>query len=303
MKKITGLTAVILVQNEARILPRCLESLAFVGQILVIDDFSTDGSAALARRAGAKVIRHRLTTFAAQRNFALQKVTTPWVLMIDADEEVPPPLAQEIARAVSQSKFAGFRFPRRNFIFGRPLRATGWWPDYQLHLFQTKLGRYENPVHEQVVLSGSVGELSTPLLHQNFRDLGHYLSQRKFCLYSCLAADQLVAQGYVFSWPDLLNKPAAEFFRRFFVEKGYRDGVLGLALSLLQAFKELVIYLLIWENQGYPEVKDQSLLPLFKKETARLGREFRFWLLTTGLMTEKNWLKKLLKRFARFFCR
>src|SRR3989344_3270438 len=112
------LTAIILTKNSQKYLTKCLHSLSFCKQILVIDDYSSDKTVSVARLYKAKVIRHKLHNFASQRNFALTKVATPWALFIDADEKICQKLAEEIQRAITSEKFSGYLLKRVDYFLG-----------------------------------------------------------------------------------------------------------------------------------------------------------------------------------------
>jgi glycosyltransferase involved in cell wall biosynthesis len=280
----TGITAVILAKNEEKNLPQCLESVAWVDEVIVVDDQSTDKSVSLAKKAGAKVYHRKLDDFALQRNFALSKVKTEWVLLIDPDESVPSKLKEEILQAKKLKDFAGFYFPRKNIIFGQWIKHSGWSPDYQLHFFRMKKGKYVGKVHERVEVEGKVGYLKTSLIHENFQSISQYLE--KLIHYTQLEAEKQVKSGYQFSWSDLIQKPLDEFLRRFFAEKGYQDGIHGLALCLLQAFSELMVYLRVWEEEGFPTGPTKNVFSELEKAIGQL----QYWLVKQS----KNPIKKLL---------
>jgi len=284
-----GLTAVILAKNEEKNLPRVLKSISWVDEIVIVDDESTDGTVEIAKKAQATVYQRELDDFCSQRNFALTKVKTPWVLFIDADEEITPELAEEIKQAVKTDKFDGYRFPRKNIIFGKWIEHSGWYPDWQLHLFKIAKGKYVEKVHEQVVLDGKVGELSKVLVHYNYQSISQYLE--KMFRYTTLEVENQLTLGYKFAWSDLIKKPLSEFLRRFFAEQGFKDGVHGLALSLLQAFSELVVYLKIWEKEGFRPQETKEVFEELEKST----EEISFWL----KKQEKNPLKKVLRKLTR----
>lgn len=280
----TGITAIILVKNEEKNLTRCLESVAWVDDIIVIDDQSTDKTVALAEKAGAKIYQRRLDDFASQRNFALSKVITEWVFLVDPDEAVPLELQKEILKAIRLKGFNGFYFPRKNIIFGQWIKHGGWSPDYQPHFFRTKKGRYVGKVHEQVEVKGKMGYLKTPLIHENYQSITQYLE--KLIHYTELEAEKQMKAGYQFSWPDLIQKPLDEFLRRFFAEEGYKDGIHGLALSFLQTFSQLVVYLRIWEKEGFPSGPTKNVFSQLEKAIDHL----QYWLVKKS----KNPFKKIL---------
>lgn len=289
------ITAVVLTKNEEARLPQCLAALSWVDQILVIDDYSSDKTVEIAENLGAKVYQKKLKDFQSQRNYALKKVKTPWVLFIDADEEVPEKLKREIKSAIKKKEFAGFKFPRKNIIFDKWIKHSGWHPDYQLHLFRTDKGKYIGKVHEQAEVKGKVGRLKSHLLHQNYQTISQYLEKLEH--YTTLAAQSAIESGYKFKPQDLISKPAEEFFRRFFAEKGYKDEFHGLVLALLQAFSELILYLKVWEKQGF---KPQELpFSDFVSQMKKLGQETTYWMATTLAKETKNPAKKFFLKLKR----
>lgn len=283
------LTAVILTKNEEENLPRCLGSIDWIEEIIVVDDDSIDKTVEIAEKAGAAVYRRKLDDFCSQRNFVLSKVKTPWVFFIDADEESTEELAKEIKQAIKSDEYDGYRFPRKNIIFGKWIEHSGWYPDYQLHLFKKDKGRYVRKVHEQVEVNGKVGDLQSSLVHYNYQSISQYLE--KLFRYTTLEAENQSESGYRFSWADLWQKPLSEFLRRFFAERGYKDGIHGLVLSLLQAFSELIVYLKIWEKEGF---KEEEISEVFDK-IKMSQKEINYWL----EKQERNPFKKVLRKITR----
>ncbi|MGB9911240.1 MAG: glycosyltransferase family 2 protein [Microgenomates group bacterium] len=281
----SDLTAVILTKNEEKNLGECLDNLSWVKEIIVVDDFSTDETVKIAKKFSARVYQRRLDNFSSQRNWALNKVKTKWVLMIDADERVTPEFRKEVEKVIKEDKYDGFRFPRKNIIFGKWIKHTGWYPDWQLHLFKTKKGKYQGKVHEQLILEGKVGEINVPLVHYNYHSISQYL--QKLDRYTTLTAEILREKNYKFEYQDLIIKPAEEFFRRFFVEKGWKDGIHGLALCLLQAFSELVVYLKIWEKEKFREVEIKDYSLSFEK----VINNYFWWRSCVEKFPKKFWLK------------
>lgn len=283
----TGITAVVLAKNEEKNLPQCLESIAWVEEIIVVDDESSDKTVSIAEKAGAKVYKRKLDDFASQRNFALSRVKTEWVLLVDPDETVSPKLKEEILQAVKIKGFDGFYFPRKNINFGQWIKHSGWYPDHQLHFFRAKKGKYVGKVHERVEVKGKVGYLKTPLIHNNYQSITQYLE--KLIHYTELEAKKQIKDGYKFSWPDLIQKPLDEFLRRYFAEEGYKDGIHGLALGLLQSFSELIVYLRIWEKEGFPAGPTKNVFSQLEKAIDQL----QYWLVKKSKSPIKKILRKL----------
>jgi glycosyltransferase involved in cell wall biosynthesis len=298
-KRKPQITAVILTHNEEENLPRCFKSLNFVDEIIVVDDNSNDRTVEIAQNFRAHVFTKKLTDFATQRNFALSKVETPWVLLVDADEVVTPELEKEIQEAVQKKEYNGFSFPRKNIIFGKWIRHSGWYPDYQLHLFRTKKGGYHKPVHEQVNVEGKVGKLKNPLLHHNYESVSQYL--RKIDRYTDIEALSLFEGGYRFSLSGLFTKPLDEFLRRFFAEEGYKDGVHGLVLALLQAFSTVVTLVKVWGKENFKEIKTEDFLAQIEKEIKNQEKKLDYWLLTARMKQSPSFITKFILRLRRKF--
>ncbi len=239
------ITAVILTRNEACHIPDCLASVAWADRRFVVDSGSTDGTAGLARAAGADVVVRPFRNFADQRNAAIALVRTPWVLFVDADERVTPALADEIRRVIAQDEAtspSGYWIPRRNYIFGHLTHGGGWWPDYQLRLFRADRAHYdpERAVHELIVLDGPAGHLTEPFIHYNYRSVAQF--HAKQASYTSYDAGILHATGARARPHNFVLQPLREFRRRFITLHGYRDGLHGLRMAGLMAYYEYVKY-------------------------------------------------------------
>ena len=162
-----GLSVVLITRNEAARIRACLASVSrWADEIVVVDQHSTDGTADICRALGARVIaREMLAGFGEQKNFAIGQATQPWVLSLDADEEVTEALRLEIEAAVARpGTSVGFRMPRLTSYLGRFIRHCGWYPSPVLRLFQRGRGRFDDAlVHEELRVDGPVGDLRAPL--------------------------------------------------------------------------------------------------------------------------------------------
>ena len=257
----TGITAVVLARNVESEIEACLAALAWTDELVVVDDFSTDDTRAICERLGARVCQRRLESFAAQRNFALTRVRTPWVLFIDSDERVTPALAAEIRAATRDETVAGYWIPRKNLFKGRWVRHAGWSPDYQLRLFQVAKGRYDPSrfAHETVLLDGPDRRLAELLTHYNYASARQFLSKQR--RYAQLEARRLWLDGQRARWRNYVLQPLRAFHRRFFTWRGYAEGWLGLALSVAMAYFEWRAY--------------RHLAALERDPTTHVWRQFR----------------------------
>jgi (heptosyl)LPS beta-1,4-glucosyltransferase len=229
--------AVVLARDEAGFLGDCLASLAWADELLVVvDAASTDATEEIARRHTERVETHPWRGFGGQRNLALDLATTDWVFFVDADERVAPSLAEEVRRAVRDGgDLAGYWVPRRNIIRGRWVRHAGWWPDRQLRLLRRSSARYDDAahVHEVARIDGETGTLTQPLIHFNYASLAEF--REKQAGYARLEARLLWERGVRARPHNLILQPPREFRRRFLELRGFREGLLGLVLSVLMA--------------------------------------------------------------------
>jgi glycosyltransferase involved in cell wall biosynthesis len=232
------LTAAVIARDEERTIGDCLRSVAFADERLVLVDSATlDRTREVARAAGARVEERVFDNFAAQRDAALRFARANWVLFVDADERVTPALRDEVLRAIeAPGGIRGFWIPRHNYLMGRIVRHAGWFPDYQLRLLDRRTTRFDpvRVVHEVPLVDGPVGHLREPLVHFNYAGIGDFVrKQERYC--GLEAQRWLVAYGRPRA-RSIVGQPLREFWRRYVVLAGYREGVLGLVLSALLAY-------------------------------------------------------------------
>lgn len=232
-----SVTAAVLARDESDFLEGCLASVGWADELLVLVDAATrDTTVETASRYTERVEVRPFAGFPRQRNLALDLAGSCWVLFVDADERVPPSLATEIRWTLAGGADpVGFWIPRRNLIRGRWVRTAGWWPDRQLRLLKRGAAQYDaaEHVHEVARLDGSAGTLSQPMLHLNYETLGEFRDKQR--RYARLQARALYEGGVTARRRSLLGQPVREFWRRFAELGGYRQGWLGLELSLLMA--------------------------------------------------------------------
>ena len=170
------ISAVVLTHNDERILERCLRSLSWCDEIIIVDDYSTDQTISLAKKYAKQVYeRHLGDDFAAQRNFGLSKTSHTWVLFVDSDEVVPPKLASEIRTAIQQTEVDGFMIRRADLLWGRELKHGEVGKMRLLRLAKKDAGTWMRPVHEVWMVNRRIGELTHPLLHYPHPDVAQFL--------------------------------------------------------------------------------------------------------------------------------
>jgi len=239
------ISAVILVKNEAGVLSRCLDSLGFVDEIVVVDDGSTDDTVAIAEARGAKVFRRQLDRFDSQRNYGIQQATSDWILTIDADEVVTAALAAEIRETIERPDACEvYGVPFRHRIFGRWI-GYGGWREPLTRLYQ-RTAEWGGAVHEQVVRGDSYGVLQHDILHYSHEDVGVFF--RKLDGYTNREAQARVDAGAKHSSMAMMLSPVRDFWRRYVLLKGYKDGTAGLVLATLMAIYVWAVRAKAWER-------------------------------------------------------
>lgn len=241
-------SAVVIAYNDEPNMEACLASIMWADEIIVVDSFSTDATAAIGRQFTDKVFQHAFHGFGRLRNEAIAHAAHEWVFSLDTDERATPQLRDEIRRTVEGTAPADAYFvPRKNYFLGRWIKHCGWYPDYrQPQLFRRSRFRYrEELVHESFDVNGRIDYLSSPALQYPFRDIDHYLSKQD--RYSDLMARRMLEQGRRFSPHQLVTHPCFTFFKMYVGRKGCLDGIPGLILSGLYAYYTFIKYARLWE--------------------------------------------------------
>jgi glycosyltransferase involved in cell wall biosynthesis len=247
-------TVLIITKNEEANITDCLTSLRWATERLVVDAESTDRTAELARAAGAEVVVRPWPGFGPQKNFGMDRAASEWILIVDADERVPDPLAEEIRSLMSRWKdgdHVAYEIPRMNFYYGAWVRHAGLYPDYQIRLVRKGTAAYNDvPVHENLIVRGTIGKLTHPFEHQTERRIDDHF--RKFDLYTTLAAREKGKTVRIVRRRDLLARPLVVFLKTYLLKRGYRDGVRGLIVCLFASMYTFVKYAKLWDATRTP---------------------------------------------------
>jgi glycosyltransferase involved in cell wall biosynthesis len=247
------LTVTVITRNEAANIEGALESVKWADEIVVVDSHSADETVSLAQRYGARVVVHDWEGYSAQRNYAAAIAANDWILAIDADERVPPALAAEIQRIMHEgTDVGGFRMPRCSHYLGRWIRGTDWYPDYQLRLYDRRVGSFNGKrVHESVELKhGRPATLDNGLQHYPYRDISDHVISIDH--YTTLAAEEWFSEGRRTNPLDVVVHPPAAFLRNYVLRRGFLDGTAGFLISILNSYYVFLKILKLWELQhGY----------------------------------------------------
>ncbi|TSC87290.1 MAG: glycosyltransferase [Microgenomates group bacterium Gr01-1014_16] len=241
------LTGVVLTRNEEANLDKCLTSLKFCDEILIIDDNSTDKTAEIAKNHGAKVVKHSLNAdFATQRNFALSQIKSGlpagrqgWILFLDADELVTPELASEITRRLLKGdSFLGYLIPRLDILWGKQLKH-GDTKTSLLRLARHGAGGWVGKVHETWQVSGTTSTLKNSLLHYPHPTITDFLHHINF--YSTLRAQELKNQNHRTNILEIIFYPIFKFLYLWIWKLGFADGNQGFMSAMMMAFYSFLV--------------------------------------------------------------
>lgn len=252
-----SISAIIIAKNEELMIANCIHTLGFCQEVIVVDTGSSDNTVAIAKQCGAKVIVSTEGSFADWRNVGLQNVTQLWVLYVDADERVTPVLAGEIEQTLTQTSYAAFALDRQNIHFGKWMRHGGWQNDTVVRIFsREKLKTWEGRVHEHAIVDGNTGKLKNPLVHCTHRTIRDGLI-KSYTWTDIEASLLLHAKVPCPTTWTLCRKFAGEFIRRFFIQKGYMDGIEGFIEAFQQAMNRFFVYERLWELSSSPKITDR----------------------------------------------
>lgn len=244
------LSVCIITLNEEANIARTLQSVKGIAdEVIVVDSGSTDATVSLAQKSGARVFAEPWKGFAAQKNSALAKATSDWILSLDADEEVSPDLAASVAAVVSSPnpEFTGYTINRRNLYFGKWIKRCGYYPDPKLRLVRRGAAEFElRAVHEDMKMSVTTGHLKGDLIHHAYPTLESFIDHANH--YSSLGAGMVVSEKRVgFSFINIVLRPMVRFIYSYFFRLGFLDGKEGLLVLMNHAAYVSWKYAKAWE--------------------------------------------------------
>lgn len=255
-----NLSVIIITKNEEKNIKFVLETVKFADEIIIVDACSTDKTAKIARKYGAKVYIRKWPGYFLQKSFALSKAKSKWVLALDADEIVTTELKTEILNAVKQNEFSGFEINRANYFLGNFIKHCGWFPDFQIRLFKRKnTVLIDRAVHEGFKVEGKVGKLNSVLNHYTYNTIEQYLTKQN--LYTSLEVKNIVKNNSnrKIKWFNFIFNPLSTFLRMYFSNSGWRDGIRGFLLSSYSSLYCLLKYAKTWEVQYKNKIEKENL--------------------------------------------
>ncbi len=240
------ISCIIITCNESKNIRRCLESVSWADEIIVVDSYSPDDTKRIASEFTDRIFDLNWEGFGPAKEYAKKQASGEWILSLDADEVVSEKLKEEIFKVTrSDDALNGYFIPRRSYFLGRWMRHGGWYPDLVLRLFRKEKGSFTSrPVHEEVKVIGGTGRLKNDLIHHTDPDFDHYLE--KLNRYTSIDALQLFHEERKASLGDLFFRPGATWIKMYFLKLGFLDGLPGLILAVSSAFHVFSKYVKLW---------------------------------------------------------
>ncbi len=249
------LSVVIITRNEERNIRACLDSVKWADEIVVVDSGSSDGTIAICREYGCKIIEAEWKGFGANKAAGVQAAKNDWILSLDADERVTPELAQKIKEILASDHLAdGYKIRFRTLYLGRQIRFSDWQNEYHLRLFNRRRGSFNDAIlHESLNLNGRTEKIKAPIIHNSFPTLAVHL--QKIARYGQLAAEQKSAAGKKSGVCGAVLRGLFAFVRIYILKAGFLDGRMGFVLAINNGFAAYMKYLMLWEKQLNPNAE------------------------------------------------
>lgn len=263
--EIEKLTAVVITKNEEKNITKCLNSLSFVDEIIVVDSGSTDKTIEIVKSyQNVSLIQTEWFGFVENKRIGINHATHDWILWIDADEEVPEGLANEWKVRIHQGTFhetGAIDFPRKTFFLGHWVKHSGWYPGRVIRFFHKKRAYLsDNILHEGVIpKTGYVVEhFQTDLLHYSYTSMYQYFD--KMNKYGYAGAKEIERKRKIAFFPQILFQPLWTFFRFYILKRGFLDGRIGIIICMGAAFSNFIKYanFFFLKKYNYVDLNDKK---------------------------------------------
>lgn len=243
------LSVAVITKNEEEKLPDCLKSVSFADDIVVVDSGSMDKTVEIAENFGCRVFIEEWKGYGPQKNSTIDRCKHEWVLILDADERMTADARERVIKALGRPMAHAYRFKRKNYLHGRWLKHSGYWPDRQVRLVNKNKGRFQFTIHERWVTDGRVEDLDACIEHYAFSDYSDML--KTLNEYSMVIARELFASGRRANFFSPIYHGIGMFLKIYIIERGFLDGMDGLVTALTKAGGSFFKYAKLLEMQRY----------------------------------------------------
>jgi len=256
MNDAVPLSVAIITRNVSDVLPECLESVRWAGEVMVVDNHSTDQTLDIAKKFGATIYHDTWDREGSIRNRAYNRAKFPWVLTLDPDERVSDQLRQQIQEILDKgTEHTAFSVAMKSF-FNKTywIRHGGWYPASRVKLFRKDKFKYEDAeIHPRIILEGKEGRLSGDIIHYCYKDFSDVI--RKMNVQSGLEAQKWLRDGRKMNWSIALVRTWSRFFKMFIQKKGYKDGMVGFMMAWQWAAYQMISFVKYWELKNFTSKK------------------------------------------------
>lgn len=274
--KITGITVV---KGRPDHIYACLSSLEKIADEVMVVDIGIDQS------LKNEIMKMKKVTYIEEdhvpyveliRERVKNKAKHDYVLFLDADEELPQTLIDELKK--TYKKYDAIQIARKNMVFGSWVQHSRWWPDSQIRLFKKKALTWPTKIHQQPVVTGTIHELPTTeelaILHHNYDSVDDFVS--RMMRYAKVEATEKIEQKKEYHLQEAIRTAISEFVGRYFAGEGYKDGMMGFTLAILQLFYSFLVYFYYWEKRKYSADIEEPALNI-KRFFAQGLMEVIYW--------------------------
>jgi len=240
------ISASIITKNEESNIKRCLESVKWADEIIIVDSGSTDKTLEICQFYHCKIIETEWLGFGLTKQIGVNAASNDWVLSIDADEEVTSELKNKILELVQSTKFHAFNIKRVSYYLKKRIKYSGWQTDYPLRLFNKQYGNFNDAsVHESVVMdSKNASTIQALLYHYPYQSISSHIG--KINLYTQLGAEKLFDKGKKTTLIYAVLSGIVKFIKMYLIKKGFLDGKEGFVLAVLSGFSSTLKYFKLW---------------------------------------------------------
>jgi len=300
------ISAIIAVKNNPSHIFESLNSIKDFCDEIIIIDIGMDYSLKTKLNEYLKLKIISLNEFAPYveliREKTKQHAKNEFILFLDPDEIV----SEELKKIIIDNlhKYDYFSIPRKNIIFGKWIKHSRWWPDYQIRLFKKNHVVWPKQIHKQPEVEGNGLTIEATeenaLLHYNYENLDEYLEKAR--RYAKAEATELTKKDKPFTLGDAFKKSVSEFISRYFAEEGYRDGMHGFVLSILQMFYSILVFFYYWEIKGRNNFEPDLTVKETRNFFSQTLLEINHWSISKKLLTKPQIIKiKIVNFFIRMF--
>ena len=244
------ISAVLVCCDEEENVERCLQSLTWADEIVVVDSFSQDRTVELCKKYTNRIFQREWSGMVQQRAYSISLARNEWVFAIDADEVVTETLRDEILMRLDEDKNerSGYYIKRHSYYLGRWIDHGGWYPDFKLRLFKKDKAYVggENP-HDRCFVRGKKAKLKGEIIHYPYKNISHQL--RTIDTYSDIVSERLFKEKVAFPLIKMFIKPSWKFFETYIYKRGFLDGLPGFVISVLSSYYVFMKYAKLWEKR------------------------------------------------------